>query len=630
MRARLLLLAALTLLGATVTTVTAAAQEQGALRLTSVDVGGYPDVRAEVSVPASLDGADASEQLRVLEDGEPVDADIAQSAPADLQIVMLIDTTGSMGDGPMRDARQAAASFLENLPADTPVTVAGYDVDLTIVTGFDATRDEQSVGIEELRAAGETAMYDAIVQALELFEDRGDSDRQAIVLLTDGEDNASDATLEEALEALERSGVVLHGVEYLTSFSDEAGIRALAEVTGGAVQSADDPDALVGIYDQLAADLISSYTIGYASERSGVVELTVEYDGGGDPVTTTTTLELPEPPAETPAAEATVEPAAPAPVESGDSLTGGAALPIGAAAWFGALVVLLLALFAPRQRRAQLTGASRASAQGTHEVADRVTAAAGRTLERSGYRPGLNRALERAGINLRPEEFTVLVACGTIAALVLGWMLSGPFGGVTLVAAVLMTARLTVSIRSDRRQRRFADQLGDTLQLLSGSLRAGYSLMQAVDAVARDADAPTSDEFGRLVVETRLGRSANDALDALAARLGSDDFAWVVQAIEIHREVGGDLAEVLDNVGNTIRERDRIRRQVRTVSAEGRMSGIVLLLLPVFIGLWMTLTNPSYIGELVRGPVGWAMLGTCAILMTAGTFWIRALVRPKF
>jgi tight adherence protein B len=133
------------------------------------------------------------------------------------------------------------------------------------------------------------------------------------------------------------------------------------------------------------------------------------------------------------------------------------------------------------------------------------------------------------------------------------------------------------------------------------------------------------------VVESRLGRDPSDALEALAARLGSDDFAWVVQAIEIHREVGGDLAEVLDNVGNTIRERDQIRRQVKTVSAEGRLSGWVLIALPFVIGLWMSITNPSYIGELTsNGLLGWSMLAVSGVLMTAGAIWIRALVRLKF
>ena len=107
---------------------------------------------------------------------------------------------------------------------------------------------------------------------------------------------------------------------------------------------------------------------------------------------------------------------------------------------------------------------------------------------------------------------------------------------------------------------------------MAGSLRAGHSLLRAVDSVASEADAPTSEEFARIVNETRVGRDLNDALDEVAERMGSDDFTWVAQAIAIHREVGGNLAEVLDAVGHTIRERNAIRRQVKALAAEGKLS----------------------------------------------------------
>jgi tight adherence protein B len=631
---RTLFLATLTPVVIGATAVMALAQEAGSLRFASVNVENYPEIRADLMVPGDVATGDASDRLRVLQDGEPVAATVTQAAAADLHVVMLIDTTGSMGTGPMAAARDAATSFLERLPADTSVAVAGYDVGMNLISGFDATPEEHIAGIAGLRADGETAMYDAIVTALEQFEAPDEADRQAIVLLTDGEDNASTTSLEEAVEALSGSGVVLHGIEYLTSFSDEAGIRALAEASGGDVQAADDPGALVDIYDRLATDLTSSYVIRYETERSGQVELTVEYAAEDGPAPVSTTLQLPRPapePASDPPQPAAPAPAAPAPSDTEVVSSWSTPLLVGGVAWFLALTLLLLALFVPRERRAQLAGTSRGSAAtGTHELAVMVTGAAGRTLDRRGYSRGLNAALERAGINLRPEEFAVLVACGTIAAFILGAVLSGLLGGFALALLALIAARLTVSVRSDRRQRRFADQLGDTLQLLSGSLRAGYSLMQAMDAVARDSDAPTSDEFSRLVVETRLGRSTNETLEALADRLGNEDFSWVVQAIEIHREVGGDLSEVLDNVGHTIRERDQLRRQVRSVSAEGRMSGLVLILLPIFMALWMSLTNREYIGLLFEGPVGWAMLASCVVLMTAGALWIRMLVRPKF
>jgi tight adherence protein B len=177
-----------------------------------------------------------------------------------------------------------------------------------------------------------------------------------------------------------------------------------------------------------------------------------------------------------------------------------------------------------------------------------------------------------------------------------------------------------------RRQSKFESQLGGTLQLLSGTLRAGYAILQAFDAVAREADGPTNAEFRRIILETRLGRDLSDALRAMAERVGGDDTAWVVQAIEIHRQVGGDLAEVLDRVAETIREREQVRRQVKALSAEGRLSAYVLLALPVLIAGFLGMTNPEYIGELAHGG-GLILAAIGVVLMVIGAAWLKKLCR---
>jgi tight adherence protein B len=485
-------------------------------------------------------------------------------------------------------------------------------------------------------------MYDAVLTTLEdVLGEPGDGVRQAIVVLTDGEDNASESTVEEVADELAASDVTLQGVEYLTAFTDEAGIRSLAAASGGQTFSASDPDALVRIYEDLAADLVNSYTLQYTSTGAGATEVTITLDDPDLPRSDTRTVDLPmdgPPPTDEPVEGEPVvdEPptlAAPVvempPPSSASRLT----LYLGAAAWFIALALLFLALFAPRERRAQLSGAAARirGANGGHEVAERVTLVTEKALRRRGYDRGLNAALERAGIDLRPAEFVVVVAGACIGAFAVGLLLSGPLVGLVLTGVTVVVARLLLSAKADRRQTQFAEQLADTLQLLSGSLRAGYSLMQAIDAVAREADAPTSDEFGRVVVETRLGRDTNDAFQALADRLQVEDFAWVMQAIQIHREVGGDLAEVLDTVGDTIRERDQVRRQVKALSAEGRLSAYVLLALPFGVGGLIFITNRPYIAELTSGGLlGWGLLGTGAVLMTIGVLWMRNLVKLEF
>ena len=154
--------------------------------------------------------------------------------------------------------------------------------------------------------------------------------------------------------------------------------------------------------------------------------------------------------------------------------------------------------------------------------------------------------------------------------------------------------------------------------------------MQAIASVAREAEEPTKDEFARILNETRVGRELRIALDETAARMASDDFVWVTQAIAINREVGGNLAEVLDGVGHTIRERNQIRGQVKALSAEGKLSAYVLMALPIGVVLFLSMANPDYIGKLVENLAGYVMIGVCAVLMIVGALWLRKVVSFKF
>jgi tight adherence protein B len=191
-------------------------------------------------------------------------------------------------------------------------------------------------------------------------------------------------------------------------------------------------------------------------------------------------------------------------------------------------------------------------------------------------------------------------------------------------------ARVVLNVLAGRRRSAFADQLDDSLQLLASSLRAGHSLLQAIASVAREAEEPTKDEFARILNETRVGRELRIALDETAARMASDDFVWVTQAIAINREVGGNLAEVLDGVGHTIRERNQIRGQVKALSAEGKLSAYVLMALPIGVVLFLSMANPAYIGKLVESLAGYVMVGVCVVLMVVGALWLRKVVSFKF
>ena len=263
-------------------------------------------------------------------------------------------------------------------------------------------------------------------------------------------------------------------------------------------------------------------------------------------------------------------------------------------------------------------------------AADDTAALADRVLRRLGRAEQLEHALERAGITRSPAEVVLTVTAGTAAAGVVGGVLGGPVLCVLLAVAVPLVAVVVVDRRRDQRQNAFADQLDDALHLMASSLRAGHSVLRALDAVSRDTQEPTSVEFSRVVNETRVGRDVNRALEEVAERTGSRDFAWVVQAIAIHREVGGNLAEVLDRVSTTIRERNALRRHARSLSAEGRMSGVVLMLMPVGVFGFLSLVSPTYFDSVTGTSAGVVMLVVAATLMLLGGLWLRALVKVRF
>ncbi len=224
----------------------------------------------------------------------------------------------------------------------------------------------------------------------------------------------------------------------------------------------------------------------------------------------------------------------------------------------------------------------------------------------------------------------LLAAAGAVTLLAVGTLLRSPLFGMGLAVASFAAPRFWLGWRTSRRKAAFAEQLGDTLQMLAGSIRAGYGLLQAIEAAASEALPPTSEEFSRLLVETQLGRDLGEALGALADRVDSDDFRWVVEAIEIHRHVGGDLSEILDIVSTTIRDRARIRRRIRALSAEGRLSAVILIGLPFVVGIAIAFTNPGYMAELTGSTAGRAMIGAGGGLMVMGALWMRKIVQPRF
>lgn len=262
-------------------------------------------------------------------------------------------------------------------------------------------------------------------------------------------------------------------------------------------------------------------------------------------------------------------------------------------------------------------------------AAGAATGAVGGVLRRRGGSSAAG-VLEQAGVRMRVQDFVFLVAVATLAAAALGLLLGGALPAVLLAVAVPVVARVVLSSRRGRRQAAFADQLEDAMQLMAASMRAGYSVLQALDSVAHEAEEPMSQELSRVVNETRMGRDLGVALEQTARRMNSQDFVWVSQAIAINREVGGNLADVLDGVSATIRERNQLRGQVRALAAEGKLSAVVLICLPFGIIGFLMVINPGYLAPFTENVLGWILLAVAAFLLVVGSIWLRKTVSIKF
>jgi tight adherence protein B len=246
----------------------------------------------------------------------------------------------------------------------------------------------------------------------------------------------------------------------------------------------------------------------------------------------------------------------------------------------------------------------------------------------SGFSAALDDRLERAGLPIASGEFVALTAICGVAGALFAALLVQHIVFVLLIAAMAAMVPYYWMIRSEKKRlNAITDQLADTLTVLASSLRAGYSFLQALDTVSKEISEPSAHEFQRVVAEIRLGRPIDDALLAMAERTGSNDLKWAVIAINVQREVGGNLAEILDIVANTVRERAYIRRQVRVLTAEGRMSVAILCALPFLLFLYMLVVNPEYVSLLWTRTAGVVMLAGGAVLMGTGILIMSRIVK---
>ncbi|MEV4706186.1 VWA domain-containing protein [Actinoplanes sp. NPDC049316] len=548
-------------------------------------------------------------------------------------VVLVLDTSGSMSGARLAAARAAALDYAAAAPADIRLGVVTVSDDAAVALAPTTDRTAFRVTISRLAAKGRTALYDGISAAQKLLEPEDLLERR-IVVLSDGADTSSKLSADRLLSATARADATVDAVAFGAEV-DRQRLADLAGASGGRVLTVGDASSLRASFRDMAGDLSAPTVVRAAvpaalAGRSAVLRVQVRLGGlvlnADAPVTFRAD----------PAAGSGPLPVLPA----GSPAPGpGPTLAVVAVAIFGA-ALLALRPFSGRDRiRRRLReldrfagdrGAPAEDTAGGNGLIRAVIEVSERAVREPDRRQLLELMLDRAGSSLRPAEWQLIRAgCAAGGAVVLPMMLpwwAGVPGG---LLAGWWGAGLHLRLRATRRSRSFANQLPDALQLLVGSLRSGFSLPQSLDALVRDGGEPIAGELGRALAETRLGGDLEEALERVAERNASQDLSWLVMAIRIQREVGGSLSEVLETAVGTMRERARLHRHVRALSAEGRLSALILFGMPLVLGAWMFVFRREYLRPLYTEPLGLLMLGTSVVGVVLGGLWLRKLVKVE-
>jgi tight adherence protein B len=551
-------------------------------------------------------------------------------------------------------AIQAADAYLTAVPADVEVGLVTFDDTARVLVPPTGDHRTVKAAVDALKANpnGNTALFQAVVTANTALGVASAGTQLNQLIISDGKNEGAPGTLQEASASITKSGAQLDAVSIAPDTVGRAELVALTTKGKGTTVDAKDADQLTAVFQSAAAaqanQLLVSVTV--PPELAGTSQtVAVSATAGTDSFTDAALYPLPAAASGVPTDIA--DSFGPVPVASpAASVTQQAwFLPVAVLAVLAGLFGLLAVAFLSSDRESQTSGRVRrrlsryslssrpdekaaavptSGALGQSQVARSAVELAGRVVQNRDLDTGLGARLEAAGLPLKSPEWMIIhlgiaIVAGLVMALLTGFSILPTVLGLVLG---LILPFLYLSVKESKRKGAFAAALPETLQLLSGSLAAGYSLPQAVDTVVRESSGPMAVELNKAIVEARLGVPIEDALDTVARRMDSVDFEWVVMAIRIQREVGGNLAEVLNNVAATMRERERLRRQVDVLSAEGRLSAIILGALPLLFVVYLILVRPEYIGVLVTNPLGIALIVVGVILLIAGAFWLRKVV----
>jgi|1186.fasta_scaffold02776_2 tight adherence protein B len=593
--------------------VSSASADAGGARISLQPGAQFPDRQFVVTLPTGAHPYD----VQVSENGVPVIPHLVSlnTTAVPVSLAVLLDTSNSMRGKPLRAALDAAQTLIDQKSFRSEVAVYGFSQRPYVIHQWATDRSAFQASLASVSVTHGTALWDAVTYASQELRGRTGSSK-AIVVLTDGADNSSTATAVSATAVARSVGAHVYAVGLPGVRSEATDVQALVDETGGDFIRVSSLTDLKSVYSGLATRLKQQYQLSYQSQLRGVGKpVTVRLDVNGASAEQRYTI---------PPTKAAVV-AAPSAWWTGAGALVGIAFAVG-------LVILVSAYLAlrpvPISARRRLRRYGQKGAPDTTSLPDALpqrprpdTANGNRWWAR------FVADVDRGEIDLTPER---VLAVGFVGgAVVLGIIgLATGYPLIVLAGAPLgaIAAWAYVGRRAAAWHTTFDAALADSLLVLASSLRAGHSLLQAVAHVAEEADEKSAREWNEVVRRTRLGVSVEDALDEMVVRVGNRDLQWIALVARVQHQVGGNMAEMFDIVADTVRQRQRLREALHTLTAQGRMTRWILTFAPLAIGVMLFLQSPTYIVAFLHDPIGQALLGGAVVLIVIGSLWLKRIV----
>jgi tight adherence protein B len=583
--------------------------------------------------------------VRVFENGQRVSGvvvtPVSESSPEQFGVVLMIDSSTSMRGAPEESAFAAASTFATQRKSNQQLAVVTYNVTPSVVLPFtaDPSRIEQALSTKPPLVYG-THIYDAVKRSLDLLAE-SHIKSGSIVLLSDGQEARAhnETTKHETEESVAAAARAAHTRIFTVGLSSRlsklGNMKKLARDTGGRYSEARSLGDLARIYNELGSQLANEYLLHYRSLAGPNRHISVGVRVAGLSGVATTAYQTPK------LSVAKRAPAAPYHPSLGRRI------------WSSPLTMVIVGLIAAiligagtaavlsgprkgtvRKRMAEFVSVPTvrrdSSRRPTAQLTEKMLEGTGSMLRGSSRWQKLKWELEISQIRMPAEQIIVLTVIGSLLAILFVKVLSGSlFVGIIIALVIPFAVRAYLRRELAKRRRMFAEQLPDNLNVLSSALRAGHSFIGALSVVVHDAPEPARSEFQRVVADEQLGVPIDEALHVVVVRMDSRELEQVALVAALQRETGGNTAEVLDRVTETIRERFELRRTVQTLTAQGRMSRWVLTFLPLFLLLTVSLVSPGYISVMYSSVAGRIVLVFAGISVTAGSLVIKRIVNIK-